>query len=105
MIYFVRNQKKSKENHLQTENYIKKFLRRLAGAYKITATKTLKIKIHVSFINSHLKRLIQSLIVNMNAKRLISAMKTAMRRIKKNLMSKKKTKVKIMNNFTANKKT
>ena len=70
-------------------------LRRLIGVYKITATKTLKIEIYVSFINIHLKKLLQSLIVNMNARRSISAVETTMQRIRKNLMSKRKRKSKL----------
>ena len=70
-------------------------LRRLIEAYKITTTKTLKIEIYVFFINIHLKRLLQSLIVNINAKRSISAIETAMQHIRKNLMSKKKRKSKL----------
>ena len=72
-----------------------RILRRLIEIYKITATKTLKIKIYVFFINIHLKRLLQNLIINMNAKRLINAVETTMQRIRKNLMSKKKRKSKL----------
>ena len=41
----------------------------------------------------------------MNAKRLINAIKTTMQRIRRNLMSKKKVKIKVMNDFIINKKT
>ena len=71
-----------------------KILRRLVDAYKIIATKTLKIEIYVLFINIHLKRLLQNLIINMNVKRSINAVETTMQRIKKNLMSKRKWKLK-----------
>ena len=83
----------------------KRVLRRFIDVYKTIATKTLKVEIHVSFINIHLKKLLQSSIINMNAKRSINAIETAMQHIKRNLMSKKKTKVKVTNNFIANKKT
>ena len=58
-----------------------RILRRLIEVYKITTTKTLKVEIYVFFINIHLKRLLQNSIVNMNAKRLISAVETTMQRI------------------------
>ena len=67
----------------------------MIGAYKTIATKTLKMKTYVSFINIHLKKLLQNSIVNMNAKRLISVIDTTMKRIKRNLMSKKKRKLKL----------
>ena len=41
----------------------------------------------------------------MNAKRLINAIETAMQRIQRNLMSKKKMKVKVTNDFIASKET
>ena len=59
------------------------------------ATKALKMKIHVFFINIHLKKLLQNSIVNMNIKRSINIIDTAMKRIKKNLMLKKKRKSKL----------
>ena len=73
----------------------KKALRRLADVYKIIATKILKIEIYVFFINIHLKKLLQNSIININARRLINAVKTAMQRIKKNLMLKRKQKSKL----------
>ena len=73
----------------------KKALRRFVDVYKIIATKTLKIEIYVFFINIHLKRLLQSSIVNMNTKCFINVIETAMQRIKKNLMSKRKWKLKL----------
>ena len=72
-----------------------KEIRRLIKVYKITATKTLKIKIYISFINIHLKRLLQNSIININVKRSISAVETAMQRIQKNLMLKRKRKSKL----------
>ena len=72
-----------------------KALRRFIEVYKITATKTLKIEIYVSFINIHLKKLLQNSIINMNVRRSISAIETAMQRIRKNLMLKKKRKSKL----------
>ena len=72
-----------------------KALRRFIEIYKITATKALKIEIYVFLINIHLKRLLQSLIVNMNAKCSINAVETAMQRIRKNLMPKRKRKSKL----------
>ena len=50
-----------------------------------------------------MKRLLQNSIININAKRLINAVKTTMQRIKKILML-KKTKVKIINDFIVSKK-
>ena len=67
----------------------------MINAYKTIAMKTLKIKIYVSFINIHLKKLLQNSIVNMNAKRLINVINTTMNRIKRNLMLKKKRKSKL----------
>ena len=57
--------------------------------------KTLKMKIHVFLINVHLKKLLQNSIVNINARRSISVIDTTMKRIRKNLMSKKKRKSKL----------
>ena len=42
------------------------------------------------FINVHLKKLMQNSIVNMNARRLINVINMTIKRIKKDLMSKKK---------------
>ena len=67
----------------------------MIDVYKTIATKTLKMKTHVSFINVHLKKLLQNSIVNMNAKRSINVIDTTMKRIKRNLMSKKKKKSKL----------
>ena len=67
----------------------------MIDVYKTIATKILKIKIHVLFINVHLKKLLQNLIINMNARRLINVISTTMKRIKKNLMSKKERKSKL----------
>ena len=74
----------------------KKILRQVINVYKTIATKTLKIKIHISFINVHLKKLLQNSIVNMNAKRLINVINTTIKHIKKNLMSKKEKKSKLL---------
>ena len=63
--------------------------------YKATATKALKMKTHVSFINVHLKKLLQNSIINMNIKRSISVINITMKRIKRNLMLKKKRKSKL----------
>ena len=76
----------------------------MIDVYKTIATKTLKMKIHVSFINIHLKKLLQNSIVNMNARRLINVINTTIKRIKRNLMSKKK-KIKVTNDLFINKKT
>ena len=73
----------------------KKVLRRFVDVYKIIATKTLKIEIYVFFINIHLKKLLQNLIINMKTKRFVNAIKTIMQHIKKNLMSKKNRKLKL----------
>ena len=73
--------------------------------YKIIVTETIKIEIYVSFINIHLKRLLQNSIINRDVKHLINAIETAMQRIRKNLMSKKESKIKIMNDFTVSKET
>ena len=81
-----------------------KALRRLVDAYKITATKILKIEIHILLINIHLKRLLQNSIINMNAKRLINAIETTMQRIKKKSDAEKKIKIKITNDFIADEK-
>ena len=69
--------------------------RRLIDVYKIIATKALKVEIYVLSINIHLKRLLQSSIVNMNARCSVSAVETAIQRIKKNLMLKRKRKSKL----------
>ena len=76
----------------------------MIGVYKAIATKRLKIKIHVFFINVYLKKLLQNLIVNMNIKYLINIIDTTMKQIKRNLMLKKK-KIKITNDIFINKKT
>ena len=67
----------------------------MIDAYKTTATKALKMKTYVLFINVHLEKLLQNLIVNMNTRRSISVIDTTMKHIKKNLMSKKKRKSKL----------
>ena len=68
----------------------KKTLRRVIDVYKTIATKTLKMKIYVFFINVHLKKLLQNSIINMNVKYLINVINIIIKRIKKDLMSKKK---------------
>ena len=80
----------------------KKILRRVIDVYKTIATKILKMKTYVLFINVHLKKLLQNSIVNMNARCLINVINTMMKRIKRNLMSKKK--IKITNDFFTDKK-
>ena len=75
----------------------------MIDVYKAIATKALKIKIHVFFINVYLKKLMQNSIINMNARRSINVIDTTTKRIKKNLMSKKK--VKIINDFFISKET
>ena len=65
----------------------------MIGVYKTIATKTLKIKIYVFFINVHLTKLLQNSIINMNARRLINVIDITIKRIKKNLISKKKSKL------------
>ena len=67
----------------------------MIDVYKTIATKTLKIKIYVLFINVHLKKLLQNLIININVKRLINVINTTIKRIKRNLMLKKKRKSKL----------
>ena len=67
----------------------------MIDVYKTIATKTLKMKIHVSFINVHLKKLLQNSIINMNARRLINVINTTMKHIKKNLILKKERKSKL----------
>ena len=67
----------------------------MIDVYKTTATKTLKMKTHVFFINVRLKKLLQNLIVNMNVRRSINVINTRIKRIKRNLMSKKKRKSKL----------
>ena len=47
--------------------------------------------------------LLQNLNININVKCLINAIETAMQRIRKNLLFKKKTKIKVTNDFIANK--
>ena len=67
----------------------------MINVYKTIATKALKIKIYVSFINVYLKKLLQNSIINMNVKRSINIINTTMKHIKKNLMSKKERKSKL----------
>ena len=67
----------------------------MINVYKTIATKTLKMKIHVFFINVHLKKLLQNSIFNINIKRSISVINITIKRIKKNLISKKKRKSKL----------
>ena len=55
----------------------------MIDVYKMIATKTLKIKTHIFFINVHLKKLLQNSIINMNAKRLINVINITMKRINK----------------------
>ena len=76
----------------------------MIDVYKATATKALKMKIHVFLINVHLKKLLQNLIININAKCLIDVINTTMKRIKRNLMSKKKRKSKLRIIFLQTKK-
>ena len=67
----------------------------MINAYKTIATKTLKMRIHVFFIDVYLKKLLQNLVVNINIKRLINVINTTMKRIKRNLILKKKLKLRI----------
>ena len=41
------------------------------------------MKIHISFINIYLKRLLQNSIINMNVRRSVNAIKTIIQHIKK----------------------
>ena len=67
----------------------------MIDVYKTIATKTLKIKTYIFFINVHLKKLLQNSIVNINAKCSINVINIIMKRIKRNLMSRKKRKLKL----------
>ena len=75
----------------------------MTNVYKTTIIETLKVKTHISFINMHFENLLQNLIVNMNVKRSINAIETTIKRIRKNLRSKKKQ-IKTAYNFIVNKK-
>ena len=55
----------------------------MIDVYKTIATKILKVKIYVFFINVHLKKLLQNSIINMNAKRSINVINTMIKRLKK----------------------
>ena len=92
--YTLSNIKNNRKKIIFKLKIIKKFfLRRMINAYKTIATKSFKIKIYISFINIHLKKLLQNSIVNINAKRSINIINTTIKRIKRNLMSKKKLKL------------
>ena len=67
----------------------------MINVYKITTIKTLKIKTHISFINIHLKNLLKRLIINMNIKHSISAIKMTVKRIRRSLILKRKRKLKL----------
>ena len=72
-----------------------KILKRIVDVYKTTTIEMLKMKIYVFLINIHLKNLLQNLIINMNIKQLINVVDTTVKRIRKNLMSKRKRKLKL----------
>ena len=55
----------------------------MIDVYKTIATKILKIKTHILFINVYLKKLLQNSIVNINARYLINVIDTIIKRIKK----------------------
>ena len=76
----------------------------MIDVYKMIATKILKIKIHVFFINVHLKKLLQNSIVNINARRSINVINTTIKRIEKKFNVKEKKKIKVTNDFFINKK-
>ena len=74
----------------------KRILQRIVDVYKMTTTKILKIKTHVLLINIYLENLLQSSIININIKRLISVVDTTIKYIRKDLMSKKKLKLRMI---------
>ena len=53
----------------------------MINVYRTTTTETLKMKIYISFIDIYLENLLQNLMININIKHSISAIKMTMKRI------------------------
>ena len=72
-----------------------KTLKQIVNAYKTTTIEMLKMKTHVSLINIHFENLLQNSIINMNVKQLINVVDMTVKYIRKNLMLKRKKKLKL----------
>jgi len=67
----------------------------IINVYKTTFIKKLQIEINILFINIYLEKLIQRLIVIINVQKFEKIINVTMLRIRNNLMSKKKQKLKL----------
>jgi len=70
-------------------------LRRITKVYKTIFIKVLQVEINILFINIYLKKLIQRLIVTINAQELNKTINTTIQYIRNNLIFKRKQKSKL----------
>ena len=73
----------------------KKVLQQIVNVYKTIAIEILKIKIYVFLINIHFENLLQNSIIYISVRRLINVIDIIIKRIQKDLMLKRKKKLKL----------
>ena len=83
----MKNHRKSIDTKLRSIQ--NRALRQTVEAYKATTTKTLQIKTNTISINIHLKKLIQRSMTNMNFRELKRIIDNAMKRIKRDVSSRR----------------
>ena len=67
----------------------------MINVYKTTIIETLKIRTHGSLIDFHLKNFLQKLIININARRFVNVIDTAVKYIQKDFTFKRKKKLEL----------
>ena len=80
-------------------------LRIAAKIYKVIATKTLKMKLHVLSINLHMKKMIIKIMIRMNFRTSCSAIAKTISRIQRDLRDKRERRAKLRKTSTALKRT
>ena len=70
-------------------------LRRIIDVYKTIFTKILQVKINVFFIDIYLEKLVQRLIIIMNARKFKKIIDATILRIRNELMSKRERKLRL----------
>ena len=76
-------------------------MQQINNVYWVILIKILQIKTNITLINIYLRKLIQRLITNINLQKLNKVIATTIRRIRNNLISKKKSKIKVAQNFSS----
>ena len=92
--------KKHKKNIIKKLRFIQnQSLRIVTKIYKVIATKTLKIKLHVFSINLHMKKMMIKIMIRMNFKTSRNAIAKTINRIQQDLRDKRERRAKLRKIF------